>query len=342
MSNSSIRGAVTIEHNTKENILYNTKLLLNEIIKQNDIYIDDIISIIFTATKDIDAAYPAVAARELEIIHAGLMCFQEMYVKDSLKMCIRILVNIETDKKQKEMKHIYLKDAKKLRPDLANKEMCIAIDGPAGSGKSTIAKLIAKELNFIYVDSGAMYRTVALYCIENNINLDNDVEVKNVLENITIDFKHENYEQRIFLNGKDVTDLIRTQNVAEGSSKVAVIFSVREKLVDIQRKIAQDNNIVMDGRDIGTFVFPNADIKIYMDADISERAKRRYAELKEKKIECNIEQIKKDIIARDDNDKNRKYSPLKKSQDAISIDSTKKGIEEVKNDIISIIKQKLY
>lgn len=339
---SCIRGAITIDNNAKDDILTNTENLLNEIIKENNINIENIINILFTATNDIDMAYPAVAARKIGITNAGLMCMQEMYVEGSLRMCIRVLVTINSDKKQNQVKHIYLKGAEVLRPDLIEKHIIsIAIDGPAGSGKSTIAKMTAKHFNFVYADTGAMYRTVALYCIENNIDYNDSAEVEKALNDVNISLLHENNEQKIFLNNKDVTDLIRTQEVAEGSSAVAAIPCVREKLVDIQRKIAEKNSIVMDGRDIGTNVLPFADVKIYMDADVSERAKRRCGELKDKGIKFDFEQIKEEVSKRDYNDKNRKISPLCMAQDAIYVDTTNIGIEGVKNKIIEIINNKL-
>ncbi len=339
MSYCSIRGAITIEENSRECILENTKVLLNDVINSNNLDLEDIVSIIFTATKDIDAVYPAVAAREVGIVEAGLMCTQEMYVKGSLEMCIRVLVNVECDKKQKEMKHSYLKGAVKLRPDLAKKKLiAVAIDGPAGSGKSTIAKRISKELGFIYVDTGAMYRSVALYCIQNRIDTENISAVEKALDDIKIELKYKNNEQNIYLNGVDVTSDIRRQEVAKGASDVAAIKKVREVLVDMQKKFADYDNIVMDGRDVGTCVLPNADVKIYMDADVSERTKRRCNELKEKGIEFDFDKIKQEIIDRDESDKNREFSPLRKADDAILYNSTDKGIDEVTSDIIDMIK----
>lgn len=341
MSICSIRGAITIKYNESEEIIKNTKFLLEEIIIKNNIDFDEIISVLFSATKDITAAYPAVAARELGITNAGLMCFQEMDVEDSLKMCIRVLVNIDTYKSQKEMKHIYLKDAKILRPDLNNKHIAIAIDGPSGSGKSTVAKLIAKELGYIYADTGAIYRTVALYCIDNNIDFRNSKAVEKNLDKINISLKHEDETQKIYLNEKDVTDIIRTQKVAEGASHVAAVKGVRENLLNLQRNIAKKNNVVMDGRDIGTFVLPYADIKIYLDADVKERAKRRCGELAEKGIKYDYYKVKEEIIKRDNHDKNRDISPLKKAEDAVFIDTTDKNIDEVKKEILNLINEKL-
>ncbi|NLJ89135.1 MAG: (d)CMP kinase [Epulopiscium sp.] len=213
----------------------------------------------------------------------------------------------------------------------------IAIDGPAGAGKSTIAKLVAKKLNIIYVDTGAMYRAVALYCIENSIDYNSKEEVKKVLDNIDIKITHKDNNQRIILNNKDVTDLIRSTEVSKGSSAVATIYAVRIKMVEIQRNIAKNNSVVMDGRDIGTYVLPNAKIKVFLTASVDERAKRRHKELIEKGIKCDFEQIKKDIEERDKNDSTREFAPLKKADDAVEIDTTKLNIEEVVEKIIELL-----
>lgn len=340
--NCCIRGAVTVEENSKECIWENTKLMLNQIINENNINTDDIISIIFTCTRDLDTAYPAVAARELGIVDASLMCVQELYVKGSLEMCVRASVTVETEKKQKDMKHIYLKGAQKLRPDIVKKSKteAVAIDGPAGSGKSTVAKLIAKELGYIYADTGAMYRAVGLYCIKNGIDIENDAEIIKALPLINIDLEFVNGLQKIILNGSDVTDEIRTQPAARAASKVAAISEVRVMLVDMQKKIAEKNKVVMDGRDIGTNVLKNARVKIYLDAAVEERAKRRCNELKEKGIAFDYDNVIEEIVKRDENDKNRKVNPLKIAYDAEVIDTTGMTIEQVKNKIMDIIRSK--
>lgn len=335
----SIRGAITIENNSVEEVYDATKLMLNAIIEQNNIDLENIISIIFTATRDIDCAYPAVAARQIGITDASLVCFQELYVVGSLPMCIRAMVMINSDKKQKEMNHVYLRNAEILRPDLIKKKLeAVAIDGPAGSGKSTVAKLIASEMGYIYVDTGAMYRTVGYYCIKNNIDYNNKNDVENILDNIKIELKFEDGIQKIYLDGEDVTSTIRTQEVAKSASKVAAMAKVRQKLVSIQKDIAAKNKVVMDGRDIGTNVIPNAKTKIYLDAGVAQRAKRRCNELDEKNIAYNYDEIVKEITERDNYDKNRSVNPLKAADDAVVIDTSDMSIDEVKNAIVNIIR----
>lgn len=336
----TIRGAITIEHNVKDEVYSATKEMISEIMTQNNINIEDIVSITFTCTRDIDCAYPAVAARQVGITEASLMCFQELYVAGSLPMCIRAMVMANTDRVQKDMNHIYLKNAQKLRPDIVkkNKLEAIAIDGPAGSGKSTVAKLLSAELEYIYVDTGAMYRTVGLYCIKNNIDYKDSEAVAAELDKINIQLKFEDGIQRIYLDNDDVTSAIRTQQVADSASKVAAIPQVRQKLVALQKNIAKNNRVVMDGRDIGTNVIPDARVKIYLDANVEERAKRRCNELEEKGIKADYNKIAEEIIERDNFDKNREINPLTAAEDAIVIDTSHMAIEDVKNKILEIVR----
>ncbi len=204
----------------------------------------------------------------------------------------------------------------------------LAIDGPAGAGKSTIAKRVANELGYIYVDTGAMYRAVALYYLNNNVDVTNEEEVNKYINDINVEFKIIDGVIRLFLNDLDVTDKIRTPEVSDGASKVSVHKLVRERMVSMQQEIAKKNNIVMDGRDIGTVVLPNADVKIYLTASVEERANRRYKEYIEKGEEADLEQIKKDIEERDYRDMHRENSPLREAEDAIHLDSTGMEIDE--------------
>lgn len=217
----------------------------------------------------------------------------------------------------------------------------VAVDGPAGSGKSTIAKLIAKELNIVYIDTGAMYRAVALFCIKNGIDTKNKEAVCSVLDKINMNIRPEKAGQRIFLDNEDVTDEVRSQKAGAGASDVAAIGDVREKLVAIQRKMAEGMSVIMDGRDIGTNVLPYAPVKIYLSAGADERAKRRCSEFEKLGQKYDFQAVKEQIIQRDKNDMTRKLNPLRKADDAVEVDTTKMNIEEVKDTVIKIIKEKV-
>ena len=221
------------------------------------------------------------------------------------------------------------------------KNIAVAVDGPAGSGKSTVAKLIAKNMNIVYIDTGAMYRTVGLYCIENGIDTENEKAVESVLDNIKMDIKANIDGQTIFLNGKDVTLKVRTQEAGKAASHVAAILAVREKLVEIQRNMAKGTSVIMDGRDIGTNVLPNAEVKIFLNASVEERALRRVGELKILGENPDFDEVKEQIKKRDYNDINREHNPLRKADDAIEIDTTGMTINEVTEKISNIIKEKI-
>jgi hypothetical protein len=214
----------------------------------------------------------------------------------------------------------------------------IAIDGPSGAGKSTIAKDLSKKLNFIYVDTGAMYRAIALYFYENDIDISLEDVVSFHLSNIDIDIKYEDGKQIVLLNGKDVSESIRTEKIGGMASSISVFSEVRSKLLNLQRNLAMKNKVVMDGRDIASHVLPNADLKIYLTASVDTRADRRYKELKEKGLDVNLEEIKKEIETRDYRDINREIAPLRQVEEAILIDSSNLSIEEVVEKIISFVK----
>ena len=213
----------------------------------------------------------------------------------------------------------------------------VAIDGPAGAGKGTITKLVGEKLNLVNVDTGATFRCVALNMLKENIGIDEEEKIKAILEKINIEMYPDG---EIFLNGEDVTKRIRENDVNNFVSPVSTIKVVRDKLLEIQRKIAEGKNVIMEGRDIGTTVFPNADVKIYLDATPEERARRRVLQNKEKGVETSYEEVLENIKDRDYRDSNREIAPLRKAEDAIYIDSSDMTIEEVVDKVIDIINKK--
>ena len=216
----------------------------------------------------------------------------------------------------------------------------IAIDGPAGAGKSTIAKKIAKKLDYKYLDTGAMYRAVTWYVLKTNTDISNKDKITNITQNININFEKDiNSKTHIYVNNKDITEEIRTTEIDNNVSNIAQIEGVRKELVKMQKNIAKDGKIVMDGRDIASRVLPNADLKIYLTASLEERAKRRFDDIKDKNSTSSFKKVKKEIKRRDEIDKNREHSPLTKTDDAILIDSSNLSIEEVIDKIMSLIKE---
>ncbi|MBO4863065.1 MAG: (d)CMP kinase [Eubacterium sp.] len=216
--------------------------------------------------------------------------------------------------------------------------MNIAIDGPAGAGKSTIARLAAKELNFVYVDTGAMYRAIALYLLDNKTDIDDEEALKAALEQIHINIVYESGVQHVFLDLQDVSTEIRSEKVGNMASKSSALKPVREKLLDLQRDIAAKNDVIMDGRDIGTNILPNAEVKVYLTASVDVRAKRRYDELVLRGESPDLESIKEGIEQRDYQDMNRDIAPLKQADDAVLIDSSDMTIAEVVDKIVSLAK----
>lgn len=222
------------------------------------------------------------------------------------------------------------------------KNIQIAIDGPSGAGKSTLAKRIAEELGIIYLDTGAMYRAVALKAIRLGIDTTDHPGVLRILPDIDISVDYENGSQRIFLDGEDVSSSIRTNEVSMGASNVSAFPEVRTRLVALQQEIAKDHSAVMDGRDIGTHVLPDAELKIFLTASVEERAQRRFKELRERGIlDKTYEELVREIEARDHNDSTREHSPLRKADDAVVLDTTDKGIEEMVAIIMDMVRKRL-
>ena len=216
----------------------------------------------------------------------------------------------------------------------------IAIDGPAGAGKSTIARALAKRLSYIYVDTGAMYRAMALYLLREGISAEDSCRIEEACERVDISIIYEDNVQKVLLNGEDVSSLIRSEEVGNMASRSAQNGRVREKLVELQRQLAAKTDVVMDGRDIGTCVLPGADVKIYLTASVHTRAVRRYKEYLEKGMEADLAQIEEDIEKRDHQDMNREISPLKKAEDAVLLDSSDMTIEEVLDAMTAVCEKK--
>ena len=217
----------------------------------------------------------------------------------------------------------------------------IAIDGPAGAGKSTIARAAARNLGFLYVDTGAMYRAIAFSLIRSGVEPEDEAGIEKVLESMTIRIVYSDGEQQILLNGENVTAFLRDEAVGNMASRSASNPKVREKLLQLQRDLAKENDVIMDGRDIGTFVLPDADVKVYLTASVEERAKRRYLELIEKGQDADMEKIKEDIRTLDTQDMNRSIAPLKQAKDAVVIDSSKLTIPEVMDRIVDAFQESL-
>ncbi|EJS65638.1 MULTISPECIES: (d)CMP kinase [Bacillus] len=218
-----------------------------------------------------------------------------------------------------------------------DKRISIAIDGPAAAGKSTVAKVVAKKLSYVYIDTGAMYRTITYAALERKVDIENEEKLMEVVKNVNIEFQQGENTQLVFLNGQDVSEVIRTPEVTNRVSIVAKHRLVREEMVRRQQELAEKGGVVMDGRDIGTHVLPDAEVKIFMLASVEERAERRHLENINKGFDSNLEQLKKEIAQRDKLDSEREVSPLKKADDALELDTTSLSIEEVVQKIMSIV-----
>lgn len=214
----------------------------------------------------------------------------------------------------------------------------VAIDGPAGAGKSTIAKKIAKEMGFIYVDTGAMYRALAIHFLKKGLKPEDTEEIKKACKDAAVSLQYEDGVQQVYLNGENVTTMLREEKVGNMASVSSAIGEVRAQLLELQREMARTNDVVMDGRDIGTHILPNANVKVYLTASVEERARRRFVELQEKGVACDLNEIAHDIAERDYRDMNREIAPLKQAEDAVLIDSSNMTIEEVVQAIISLCK----
>ncbi len=333
----AIRGATTIERDCAEQIRESVKELLLQIKEQNGLRMEDIICIMFSNTADIRSYYPAKCAREAGFVGCALYSSVEPDIENSLKKCIRVMVLAE---KRAQPKHIYLRGAKNLRKDLT-KVMNIALDGPAGSGKSTVSKIIAKKLDILCLDTGAMYRACALKCVNCGVDCADESAVARVMRDINIEVKYSGGGQITCLDGKDVSSDIRKNEISLLASAVSAHPCVRSKMVELQRRIAKNTSCILDGRDIGSNVLPDADFKFYLTASPEVRAERRRKELEERGTVKSFDELLKEIKQRDEQDKNRKVAPLVVAKDAQVIDSSALNIDEVVNIIITKIQEKI-
>lgn len=333
----AIRGAVTINADEPDEIRLKVKDLLTQITKKNNISCDDIISIILSSTQDIHSLYPAKAAREAGFSSCALFSCAEPQMEGSLALCIRVLVLAEANTKPV---HVYLGGAAALRSDIST-VFNVAIDGPAGSGKSTISKIIAKKLDILCLDTGAMYRACALKCVQSGVEVTDENAVAKLMKDIKLEIKYENGAQKTLLDGKDVSSKIREPEISMLASTVSALGCVREKMVELQRDIAKNNSCVLDGRDIGTNVLPNARFKFFLTAGSEVRAKRRQLENVSKGYYQPFEDILKQIEERDKQDTERKIAPLRRAADAFEVDTSELSIEEVTALILNKIQEKI-
>ncbi|MDE7085022.1 MAG: (d)CMP kinase, partial [Clostridia bacterium] len=331
----AIRGATTVAQDTPEQIRESVKELLNGIVQANGLNTDRIICIMFSSTADLKSYYPAKAAREAGFSNCALYSSLEPEIDGSLKNCIRVMLLAESDK---QPEHVYLNGAKNLRKDVTS-IYNIAVDGPAGSGKSTVCKLVAKKLGILYLDTGAMYRAIAYKCVKDRKDYGDKDVVKHIINKLDLKVEYKNGRQVTLLDGEDVSELIRTPQVSMLASYVSAYSFVRTKMVALQREIAQKNSCILDGRDIGTNVLPHCKFKFYLNASPEVRAKRRFDEDKAKGVPQSYEQVLRDINERDFQDKNRAVAPLLKAKDAIEIDTSNMTIDEVVCEIISKIQE---
>lgn len=327
----AIRGATTVGKDCAEEIRAATGELLIEIRKKNGLSEGEIVCILFSNTSDIRSFYPAKAAREAGFSSCALFSSAEPEIVGALPLCIRVMVLAEGEEKPV---HVYLRGAANLRKDL--KRFSVALDGPSGSGKSTVARRLAKDLGILYLDTGAMYRACALKALGSGCAFEEE-PVRALMASLDLVVKYEGGTQHTFLDGKDVSEDIRRPEVSMAASKISAFPCVREKLVEMQRKIASEQSCVLDGRDIGTAVLPDAEFKFFVTADSATRAARRGKELAEKGFAVDLKKLQAEIEERDRNDSTREHSPLRRADDAVLVDTSRMTVEQV----IEYIKKKI-
>ncbi len=332
-----IRGATTIARDCKEEISSAVKELLDEVLSVNSLQKEEIKGFLFSLTTDIHSYHPAKAARECGYDFAPLFAAIEPEIEGGLSLCIRLMLFTEVER---SVKHIYQKGAKVLRRDISE-IINVALDGPAGSGKSTIAKIIAKDYNILYLDTGAMYRACGLKALRLGIDPKNGVAIEKILPTLDVKVEYRDGKQHTLLDGEDVSLAIRENAVSMAASDVSAHSCVRYKMVEMQREIAKGMSCVLDGRDIGSVVLPDAKYKFFVTADSRVRAQRRFDELSARGERVELEKLHQEIILRDKQDSEREFAPLICAEDAIVVDTSFMGIDEVVATIKNAIQSKI-
>lgn len=334
-----IRGATTIEKDCKEQICLAVKEMLSEIFSVNQLQKEEVKGFLFSLTTDIHSYHPAKAARECGYDFAPLFAAIEPEIEGSLQLCIRLMLFTELSM-DRAVKHIYQKGAKVLRKDISE-ILNIALDGPAGSGKSTIAKALAKDYNILYLDTGAMYRACGLKALRLGVDPKDGAGVERILPLLNVKVEYRDGKQHTMLDGEDVSLAIRENSVSMAASDISAHACVRVKMVEMQREIAKGMSCVLDGRDIGSKVLPNAKFKFYVTADSKVRALRRYNELVQRGEKVDFEKLHQEIIMRDKQDSEREFSPLVCAEDAMVVDTSNMTIDEVITTIKNAIQSKI-
>lgn len=332
----AIRGATTVEQDTPQEIRSAVGELLTQICRQNRLSEEEMLCILFSNTADIRSLYPAKAAREAGFTHPALYSSAEPDIEGALPHCLRVLIFAET---QEPVRHVYLRGAANLRKDL--KKYSVALDGPAGSGKSTVAKLLAAAHNILYLDTGAMYRACALKAMKERVSKIEEKTVLPLMQSLDLRIEYRDGKQHTILDGEDVSETIRRPEVSMAASEISALKCVREKMVEMQRRIASEQSCVLDGRDIGSFVLPQAEFKFYITARSDVRARRRYDELKAKGFDVDLAQLQREIEQRDENDSKRTFAPLRRAEDAVLVDTSEMTIDEVLSYIEKKIQEKV-
>lgn len=337
-----VRGAISVTDNTREAILAATRQLLQELQDRNGFDPVDLASILFTSTPDLNAAYPAEAARQLGWTFVPLLSAVEIDVPAALPRIVRVLLHWNTATPAEEIRHVYLGEARALRPDLAGaggppaaggsaagRGAVITIDGPAGAGKSTVARRVAERLGYLYIDTGAMYRALTLAALRRGLAPDDEDALVRLASEVHIELEPGPGGTRVLLDGEDVTGHIRHPDVNAAVSRVAGIAGVRVQLVNQQRRLAARGGVVLEGRDTGTHVMPTADCKVFLTASFDERVRRRHADLQQQGFDVEVSRVAADIAGRDRSDSTRSVAPLVQPEGAVVIDSTGLTVDEV-------------